>query len=301
MKKKIIFKIFNICLLIGVVIFVPLFSIKTARDYEIYKEPTIDSKIYTIWHIETFEGGGKSRISYLNSIARTIEKEHAGVLLMVKTISPEQLEQELVSSIPHIISFGFGVGKTLINKLQPFENTYNIRDELLESATFNGSLYALPYIASGYALITNGKGIENFHCGTNGFTRPENVYKDMNTTPIEIESQYEAYKDFVHKKDVSLLGTGRDVFRVNNLNKLGRKNAMISPVDSYTDLIQYLGVTTHDNIIDKFCAYALNDKNQNSLYEYSLFSSKYIKLYTDGIYNDMEDAIFNCYVPKVFE
>ncbi len=301
MKRKLFFKILNISLIALFVILVPCFALKKARDYEIYKEPEIKTKIYTVWHIETFEGGGKSRITYLNTIARAIEKENAGILIMVKSINPDLLADELNNSTPDIVSFGYGVGQLILDKLKPFTSTYDVRDELINSGSFNDELYAIPYIASGYALITHGTGTGILHCGTTGYTKPENVYNSLNLSPAENESQYEAYKDFVYKKDVSLLGTGRDVFRVNNLNKIGRTNASITPVDTYTDLIQYLGKITDDKITNKFIALSLSNKYQNSISEYSLFSTKYNKLYADGIYNDMEEAIYKCYVPKVFD
>ncbi len=301
MKRKLFFKILNISLIALFVILVPCFALKKARDYEIYKEPEIKTKIYTVWHIETFEGGGKSRITYLNTIARAIEKENAGILIMVKSINPDLLADELNNSTPDIVSFGYGVGQLILDKLKPFTSTYDVRDELINSGSFNDELYAIPYIASGYALITHGTGTGILHCGTTGYTKPENVYNSLNLSPAENESQYEAYKDFVYKKDVSLLGTGRDVFRVNNLNKIGRTNASIKPIDTYTDLIQYLGKITDDKITNKFIALSLSNKYQNSISEYSLFSTKYNKLYADGIYNDMEEAIYKCYVPKVFD
>ncbi len=298
--KKHWFKILSIIILTALCIYVPIFAIRKALDFEIYKEPEIETKIYTLWQVETFEGGSKARIEYLKAIARQIEDETPGVLIMVKAVSPDALETELQFSTPDMISFGTGVGKTILNYLKPLENTYDVRDELVESGKFNNILYALPYIASGYAMITHGTLTNNFHCGQNGYTAPENIFKNLNLTPIENESQYEAYKDFVYDKSVTLLGTGRDVFRVNNLNSLGRATAIITPVDSYTDLIQYFGVVKEDQITYKFLSYALEDERQKSLANYSLFACKNFKIYTDELYSKMEDAIFTCEVKNVF-
>ena len=99
---------------------------------------------------------------------------------------------------------------------------------------------------------------------------------------------------------VQLLGTARDLFRINNLNNIGRANAIINPINTYTDLIQYLGIVNSNKTTQKFMSLALSDTRQNSLIDYSLFSSKYNKIYSSGIYNDMEDAIFNCVIPNVF-
>lgn len=298
--KKHWFKVLNVVLAVTLSVYVLSVGIQKAKDYEIYKKPSLETKVYTVWHVETFEGGGKSRIMYLNKIAKSIEKANAGILFAVKQIAPEKLSRVLEENSADIISFGYGVGEILLPYLLPLTNTYNVREELVESGTFNNQLYALPYIMSGYAMITHNEETENFHCGENGYTNPSEIYNTLNKQPVEKESQYEAYKDFVNNKNVTLLGTARDVFRINNLNSLGRTNATISPISSYSDLVQYIGLTNSDKITNLFLSLALNDENQVSLTEYSLFSSKHNKIYVNGIYNTMEDAIFNAKIPKVF-
>ncbi len=276
-------------------------AIKKAKDNEIYKEPVVDTKIYTVWHIETFEGGGKSRLSFLNKIARQIEKENAGVLIMVKSIEPENLESELIENEPDIVSFGFGVGKVLLPKLQEINSTFDVRDGLVESGSFNNKIFALPYIVSGYAMFSQGGENLNFYCGENGYINPSNIYSNLGLKTDEKQSQYEAYKKFIYNNKSTLLGSARDVFRINNLNNIGRISASISPVDSYTDLIQYLGLTKIDQITEKFLSLTLDDEHQRSLIDYSLFSSKFYKIYSSGIYNDMENALISAVTPNVFE
>lgn len=298
--KKCWFYIVSIVLMVALGVYVCFFAIKKARDYEIYSEPSVDTKIYTIWHVETFEGGGKARIDYLKNIARAIEKENAGVLFIIKAIKPENLASELEVSKPDIISFGYGVGQVALPYLTNLESTYNVRDELVESGIFNNKVYALPYIVSGYAEIKHSELSSTFLCGTNNYVKPQKIYSNLNLTPTNIESQYEAYKHFVYNKDAFLLGTARDVYRVNNLNNIGRTNATIKPIDSYTDLLQYVGLCVSDDITNKFVELLLSRDNQTSLTNYSLFSSLYNKIYNLGIYNDMENAIFNCEIAKVF-
>ena len=299
--KKHWFKLVSVAFFIFLCFYVPLVAIKKAKDYEIYKEPSIETKIYTVWHIETFEGGSKSRISFLNKIARQIENENAGVLIMVKTIEPEKLENELAETVPDVFSFGFGVGKSLLPNLKEINSTFDVRDELVESGSFNNKIYALPYIVSGYAMFSQGGENLNFYCGENDFINPSQIYSNLGLKLNEKQSQYEAYKKFIYDNKSTLLGSARDVFRINNLNNLGRINASISPVESYTDLIQYLGLTKIDEITKKFLSLAVDDEHQRSLVDYSLFSSKYYKIYSSGIYNDMENALLSATTPNVFE
>lgn len=298
--KKNWFKVLNVVLISILAIYVLAVAIKKTKDYEIYKEPEIETKIYTVCHVETFEGGSAPRINLLKKVARKIESENDGILFMIKEIDADDLSINLENSTPDIISFGYGVGKIVLPYLQANENSYDIRDELLLSGSFNNQFYALPYIASGYAIITHGTLSKNFHCGTTGYTNPENLYSSLNINVSIEESQYEAYKSFVYDDSVSLLGTGRDVFRINNLNKIGRANASITPVDSYTDLIQYIGIINKDLYTEEFVKILISDEYQSELNKYSLFSVKYDKIYSEGIYSDMENAIYRCSVPNVF-
>jgi len=298
--KKYWFYIVNVILMVILGVYVCCFAIKKTRSYEIYSEPSINTKIYTVWHIETFEGGSKARVDYLKSTAKTIEQQNLGTLFYIKVINPENLESELSASKPDIISFGFGVGQVVLPNLLNLDNTYNVRDKLIESGMFNNKVYALPYIVSGYAEIKHSELSSTFLCGTSKYVKPQNIYSSLNLTPTNKESSYEAYKHFVYNKDAILLGTARDVYRVNSLNNIGRTNAIIKPINTYTDLLQYVGLCVNDNITNKFVELLLNKENQLSLTNYSLFSSIHNKLYNLGIYNDMENAIYNAKIAKVF-
>ncbi|MBQ9795556.1 MAG: hypothetical protein IJW36_01160, partial [Clostridia bacterium] len=261
--KKHWFRVLSVVLIAGIAVYVLMFGLKKARNYEILKGNEKQQTIYTIWHIETFEGGGKARIDYLKQIARDMEKQDNQVLFMVKAVAPEKLVAELEVSKPDIISFGFGIGEIVLPYLVHQENTFDVRDELVESGSFNKKFYAVPYIVSGYAMFNHTMQATEFHVGTNNYIKPQNIYSTLNLQPKENESQYEAYKDFVYNKNVQLLGTGRDLFRINNLNSIGRTNAMINPIDTYTDLIQYLGIINKNETTQKFLSFALSETYQN--------------------------------------
>jgi len=300
MIKSKLFKIISIALFIIISVYVFLFGIKKATDYEIYKEKEIKTKIYTIWHVETFEGGSKPRIQYLKNIARDIEKENDGVLFMISAVLPEDLETKLKSSTPDIISFGFGVGKVVLPYLIELDSEYNVRDNLIESSKHGKALMAIPYISSGYAKITDAGEVKNFYIGNSDFVFPFKHSNNVNNLQT-CKTQYEAYKSFVNSKNTGLIGTARDVYRVLNLNNIGRMNALIEPLTGYSDLIQYCGITNKDEIILSFVENLLDDKYQQTLTTYSLFGVKINKLYSSNIYNDMENAIFNAQIPNVFD
>lgn len=298
--KKFLFKTLIFICVVALGFYVLIFGIKNAKTFQIYNKNTVETKLYTILHVETFEGGGKSRISYLKNIAKSIEKNNPGVLFMFKQVEPEDFENELKHNNYHIISFGYGLGEIAIEYLSEFDKTYNVRDELIESGKFNNKLYALPYIMSGYAYLKHSANSDKLIIGQNPYVTPKKLLDDTITNVCYEESQYEAYKKFIYNKDNSLLGTARDVFRVSNLNDLGRTNAMIEPALGYTDLIQYIGICSHDDIVEKFIQSVFDDENQIKLVNYSLFPVKFNKIYTQGIYNDMENAIMSAQIPRCF-
>jgi len=293
-------QIISIIAILFLSMYVIFFAVNTVKKNVTLRGEHSGQALYTIWHIETHEGGGKSRADYLKDIIRSMEKANKELLFVFRTIKPENLQAELNVSVPDIISFGYGVGNILLPHLQPLENTYNIRDELLESGSFNKKFYAAPYLMGGYAMF-NHSNIENeFHCGQNDYINPSKIYSILNLKPVKQESQYEAYKSFVNSKKTSLLGSTRDLFRINNLNNIGRTNAMINPINSYTDLIQYLALTKVDDVTNKFMNVALSVERQNTLVDYALFSTLYNKIYFSGIYENMEDALYTCQIPNAF-
>lgn len=287
----------NICFIIFAVllgVYVCLFAIKRATNFTIYSKPNVELKVYSIWHIETFEGGGKSRLTYLKNLANDIEKLNSGVLFNVVQVEPENLENQLASSTPDIVSFGYGVGKILLPYLTNLNNTYSVRDELVLSGSFANKVYALPYIVSGYAKFIRDENNKTIY-GFNSYT----CYNKIDSLTMET-SQYEAYKTFVNSKNLNLLGTARDVFRVNNLINTNRLACNIIPLDDFSDLIQYIAYLKTDDITELFVKNLLSIEYQTKLTDYSLFSSLSTKIYSTGIYNDMENSLLQAKIPNVF-
>ena len=299
-KKRFYVKLVCWVLVAGISFYVCTFGIASIKKSENLFKHEKTQTVISIWHVETFEGGKKPRIDFLKSVAKEIESKHDDLLFMIKSVKPENLASELEVNSPDIISFGYGVGKIVLPFLTNFTTTFNARDELVSSGMFNNKLFAVPYMVGGYSLFNHTANATNFYVGSNSYVHPERIYEKMNFKPLETHTQFEAYKNFVNDKNSTLLGSTRDLFRVNNLNSIGRLSAMISPVDSYTDLIQYLGVVNSNKHTLNFIDKCLSFDCQNKLVDYALFSSLSHKLYNEGIYNDMENAILNANIPNVF-
>ncbi len=294
-------KIVNLIVLCVFVAFVITICLSSFNNLTLIGKNKNNLKIYELWHIESFEGGGANRQNYLNQLALAYEKQNPTQLFMIKKIEADQLENALKQSTPHLISFSEQVSKTVLPYLIEFDSEYNIQTNFIESAKYNGKLMALAFIASGYCYFTKSNSTtEHIYTANNNLHNAT----DLISTPInnnQTLSSYECYSKFVNNKNIKLLGTARDLFRVKNLESLGRFNVTYEPVDTFTDLVQYLGATTNNNDILKFVNYILSDFNQLKLTNLSLFSTKHLKLYTEPTYMEMEHALKSCFVPNIFK
>ncbi len=293
------FKIICAIMFVILTIYVCFFGISKQRNHEVYSINQGNLKIYSVLHIETFEGGGKSRAEFLKEIAKKLEKQHKGILFIIKTIDANEISEFLSTSTPDIISFGQGVGDLVLPFLKEINSTEKIENKFLSLGKFNNKTYAVPYILSGYSFITQGNSQNEIFIGKSQYLNTQNLtnnYKAITEKP----SQYEAYKSFVNNKTSNLIGTARDVYRVTHLQAIGRISASITPINNYTNLVQYIGTTNNDKVCNEFINHAISDEMQIKLKDYSLFSTKFNNLYTEGIYSDMEDAFWQCETENVF-
>lgn len=294
-------RVINIGLIVFFIAFSILFCLNKFNNMPLISGNNNTLQIYEWWHIESFEGGGSNRQNYLKQLALNYEKENPTILFMVKQVESDQLEKALIQNTPDLISFSEQVSKIVLPYLKEFNNEYDIQDNFIESSTYNGKLMALPFIASGYCYFTK----TNNNKELSLYTGNNNLHNAVNLTSETINnnqtlSSYECYTKFVNSDNIKLLGTGRDLFRIKNLENLGRFSVNYEPVSSFTDLIQYLGKTTNDKEISKFIDYIISDINQHKLADLNLFSTKHLKLYTEQTYSQMEECLSLCFVPNIF-
>lgn len=298
MKFKKIVNIFAMVFFVG---FSTLVCINKFSNISLIDGNKNTLQIYELWHIESFEGGGANRQNYLNKISLSYEKQHPTSLFMIKLIDANQLEDALKQNTPHIISFSEQAANTVLPYLKNFDNEYGVNSNFIESATYNGKLMAIPYIASGYCYFTK----KNSSGPLQLYTANNNLHNAVSITSSEINnnqtlSSYECYSKFVNNTNIKLLGTARDLFRIKNLENLGRFSVIYEPVSTFTDLIQYIGITSTNPEVIKFVQFILSDTNQYNLSQLSLFSTKNLKLYNNDVYSQMEKAISSCFVPNIF-
>ena len=298
MKLK---QIINIMLIIFFVAFTLLICVNRYNKTIIIEDNKSTLEILELWHIESFEGGGANRQNYLNQLSLSYQKENPTTIVMVKLISADQLNDALQLKVPHLISFSEQVALTVLPHLKALNCEYNVNDNYLQSAMYNGKLLAVPFIASGYCYFT--KINSNNPVVYTANNSLHNATSLLDNQPINNGQQlnsYQCYTKFVNSNNVKLLGTARDLFRIKNLEKLGRFAVNYESVSTFTDLIQYIGITCNNKNALNFISYMLTDNNQLNLSKLSLFSVKDLKLYSEPTYAEMETALKTCFVPNIF-
>lgn len=295
-------RIFNVFIIVFFIAFCTLFCFAKFNKISLISGHNEQLQVYEWWHIESFEGGGKNRQNYLNSLALDYEKINPTQLFMIKNVAADQLESALSQGTPHLISFSEQVAKLVLPYLSSFDKEYNIKDNYLQSANYNGKLMAIPFIASGYCYFTktDAKQPLNLYTANNNMHSASPILENQVKNDGNTLSSYECYSRFVNKPNIKLLGTARDLFRIKNLENLGRFTVAYEPVSTFTDLVQYLGITSHNESVLKFVNYIISDTNQRKLADLSLFSTKHLKLYTEPTYSAMERALDSCFVPNIF-
>lgn len=293
-------KLFSILCISFIILFSFSFAYCRLKEIPLISGEGEEIEVYEIWHIESFEGGSKSRLSYLKQIALDYEKQHPTKLFMVQLINEADLENRLSQSQPAILSFTEQTSKIILPYLLEQSEEFNINDNFIDSAKFGGKLMAIPYIASGYCYISKTESSNStlYTGNTNKHSASDFISSSVNQS--QTLSSYECYSQFVNSNNIELLGTFRDVYRVKNLQNLGRFQATFTPFEQFTDLVQYLGVCSNNNTVKDFVTFAMQDNYQFMLRDFSLFSTKHLGLYTEATYSKMEKALYNANIPNIF-
>lgn len=265
--------------------------------------------ILELWHIDTFEGGSKSKISFLEKQSLQFEKKHKGTFIMCYQMSVSQAKINLQNGKkPDLVSFGVGIGDKLLPLLSPLKSSYGVRDDLLNGGTNSGIIYALPFMFGGYTLITENSyqlgdkitDLLGYGGASNNSALVSLAVNNINITKISQKSDnmdsFDAYDSYLSKNFDILLGTQRDVYRVQNRIENGNMNARnFTFLSGFTDLVQYIGICSTDvikkDICEQFVEQLLSVKTQSQLVDYNMFSTTGQKLYYSSIFLDMENAL----------
>lgn len=240
----------------------------TAKQSESYKG------IITLWQVDSFEGGIGSRKQFLLKAARAFEKQNHGVLVMVVNHTKTSVKENLDNGVyPDIISYGVGVDVKGYSELKVNRNVLGgmVGEKTIATAWCRG----------GYAIIANPlltdsveQEIESLIVsqGETNSALLALALEGIKVKNIEVLKPMDAYTKFVQGKSKYLLGTQRDINRLNNRGF----EVIIKPIIEYNDLFQYASVTSKSEskryLSEKFVDYLCSDQVQNKLHEIGMLS-----------------------------
>lgn len=261
--------------LIFAVVFTAIIGKDKIQESGVNVAPAEYKGIITLWHIDTFEGGVGSRKQFLMSVARDFEKQNEGLLVMAVEHTAESAEKAMAEGkTPDLISYGAGVN---VKNAQPIAGLGTA------GGVINGETYALCWCRGGYCLIENPDYVEgkkpsaSLIVSQGEYTNPliAYVFSGKTENNLEILSPMNAYVKFVSGKSRYLLGTQRDINRLNNRGM----EYTIQPLNGYNDLYQYISVTSLDTVKAKyaetFAEFLVSEKVQKQLYKVGMMSAYY--------------------------
>ena len=213
----------------------PLFL---GRAFSVKGGEKTQSTVLEMWHVDSFEGGTGSRKSFLERSAATFEKRNEGVFISVINHTAESVKANFESGIhPDIISFGIGVTDVL-NYAKPLKSHKN--NAFFESGAAGGATYFYPYAYGNYYIFTSdGKRGKGRVLSAGKYNLAEFAAKLAGEDCGETLPPLEAYTAFIGGAYGELIGTQRDIYR---LNKRG-VDFEVRRLGNFTDLVQYVAVT----------------------------------------------------------
>ncbi len=230
--------------------------------------------ILTVWQIDSFEGGTGSRKQFLLKCARSFEYKNQGVLIMVIEHTEQSFKKEMLNNnYPDLISFGTGIEVSGFSEL----NLKNGRGGVIGKKTF-----AVPWCRGGYVLIANPKltseipdKLDSLMVSQGEYSQPLTALylEGITSNNLVVKQPMDAYVDFVAGKTPYLLGTQRDI------NRLERRQMEVitRPLEKFNDIYQYIAVTAKDSTkafyAESFIEHLLCEKNQLCLKEIGMMSS----------------------------
>ncbi len=314
-KEKIFFAIFAIIVAVFLLV-APYFILPQIRKGDTgWLDNNIETTTFLeLWEIDTFEGGTASRANFLERTAYMYQDKTKSNYVLVRSLDLEQAKLMLENgSRPDMISFGVGAGDLVSGIAQVIEENFSVRNDLQAGGIKDGKTLAVPWCFGGYLLCGMNDITDLSLSGLQGLNKdlpiigtgynynqpdkalPENEISLIDKTP---RTQYEAYESFLRGNEFQvLLGTQRDFYRLNNKVNLGViSNINYRYLNTYTDLVQFIAITTTDtNKIEKatqFIEYLTSAEIQSRLTRIGMFSVDGKTIYSNE-YSDFEKALQN--------
>lgn len=306
-----------------------------------------------VWNIDTFESGIASKTSFLESRAKAFQSKYKGLYFMIRNITENECFNMLESGQrPDLFSCSYVVAERVREYVCAFETeNADIYPNFLQAGKVDGLIYALPWCAGFYSLISTKAKLENagkysedvcladvvyeasysykvgkyektsvsLTFGSNGKLMPQNAILAYNKNSIVQENgvdenaknqtQYSAYSKFVINEATILLGSQRDLFRIQNKQKQGKmEDVLVYPLTGYTDMVQFMLLSKNDNALrkkyaEKFALYLIEEESQKAVEKIGMFAVKHFSETShEGVMRDITlENIGDCRLFGVFD
>lgn len=228
------------------------------------EEKVSAERVVRVWNVDTFEGGRGSRVNFLKSAARSVEKTRKGVVFLISAYSLAGAEEAFArGDMPDAISFGVGLS-AFAEKSLPLPYTF-------VGGTLGGKPLAYPWCRGEYALFSLSEDFSEegkTAISLGGSNLPE-VAARLEGIEGEALPSLTAYTRFLSGEYRYLLGTQRDKsrFSARGVNVFSR------PLTAFCDLYQYYSVLSAEHREDciAFLEELLSGKTQAKLTELGMY------------------------------
>ena len=230
--------------------------------------------VLSLWHVDTFEGGSGSRKQFLLDASIAFEKQNTGVLIMVTSMSLSALNNNLKNGVfPDILSSGIGSSATATFAMSSKNSFYG--------GKVGDRIYAKPWCRGNYFLISKkadvleDKNVENLIVseGENNLPILSLILDGVYSKNAKILPPQKAYTEFLNDKNGVLLGTQRDIVRLNQRGY----DYHCKPLFSYNDLYQYFYILTNNAkqgvYAENFIDFVLGESYQDKLSKLQMLSN----------------------------
>ena len=275
--------------LAAVAVSAPALRARLARGHEKFDAQAYRG-ILTLYTVDTFEGGVGSRADFLLARAGEFEKKNKGVLISVETHTPESLAARLAEGkVPDMISFGPGAGDVVLFALELSESGQG-------GGAYSGKTYAVPWCRGAYCLISKGEipdAPKKVIASKGAYNQPLLALLESGLTADAVEEKQPvaAYTDFLSSGDAVLLGTQRDIHR---LERRGVE-VQVRPLPAFSDLFQYFAVTAQSELTAaysrRFLEHLLSGETQEKLDRIGMLPAGSTRVYREeGHMRALEDG-----------
>ncbi|MBR2336371.1 MAG: hypothetical protein IKA61_00285 [Clostridia bacterium] len=268
---------FVLCL--AIIILMPLsYKITTGEQEFPITSPT-HKCVLTLWNIDVFEGGIGSRSDFLAQVS--VDYKGQGVIVMVISHTEESAQSSIKKGeLPDMISYGVGVD-CISGYAKSLPEISFLGGEI------GGKFYAYPWCAGGYFLIRKNqenRPIDRLFVSQNTYNIPFGgvYYGNLKAKEILYKKPIDAYVDYLSGGSCdALLGTQRDIKRLEQRGV----EFYPTPIDGFSDLVQYVSVLTSDKQrygeSVRFLEFLISEKIQKKLNRIGM-ASVFYSVYSSG-------------------